>query len=238
MEWLDFRINARLGHLKPSDIEIIYALIAQIDAVKNSWYLSEKLSPRAIERLTHSVIITSRGASNRIEGNYLSDEQVENLYNQVSIQDLKSRDEQEVVGYLQVLEFIFNHYQEFPLTEYSVLTVHRDMLNYVQKDMHHRGVYKTVSNRVEERDQRGKVVGVIFEPTPPYLVKKEIQELIYWFDWALQNSTKHPLIVIANFIFEFLVIHPFQDGNGRTSRLLTNLMFIKAGLSVYYSGIS
>ncbi len=229
MEWLDYRVNARLNKVNASDIETIYALIAEIDAVKNSWYLSEKLSPRTIERLTQSVIITSTGASNRIEGNKLTDQEVEDLYKNMNVKKFKDHDEQEVVGYLQILEYIFSHYADLPITEFNILSIHRDMLTYTQKDLHHRGSYKSGSNRVEARDQSGNLVGIIFEPTPPYLVKKEMQELIYWFDWAITNTAKHPLLLIANFIFEFLAIHPFQDGNGRTSRLLTNLMLLRQG---------
>ena len=90
-----------------------------------------------------------------------------------------------------------------------------------------RGHYKIGSNRVEAHDKSGNLIGIIFDPTPPYLVQKEMHELIDWYLWALENKIKHPLILIANFIFEFLAIHPFQDGNGRTSRLLTNLMLLQ-----------
>jgi len=91
--------------------------------------------------------------------------------------------------------------------------------------------YKFGSNRVEAKDQSGNMVGVIFDPTPPHLTQKEMQELVGWYDWAITEKFKHPLILIANFIFEYLAIHPFQDGNGRTSRLLTNLMMLQQGYS-------
>lgn len=101
------------------------------------------------------------------------------------------------------------------------------MLIYSDKDSRHKGHYKFGSNRVEAKDQTGHIVGVIFDPTPPYLVQKEMQELILWYHWAISNKIKHPLILIANFIFEYLAIHPFQDGNGRTSRLISNLMLLQ-----------
>jgi Fic family protein len=103
------------------------------------------------------------------------------------------------------------------------------MLFYSEKDTSHKGYYKVGSNRVEAKDQSGNIVGVIFDPTPPYLVKKEMQELIDWYNWAMATKAKHSLIIIANFVFEYLAIHPFQDGNGRTSRLLTNLMLLQQG---------
>lgn len=225
----DFRVNIRLNNLKPADIEQVYALIAEIDAIKNSWYIAKRISPRIIQRLTQSVIVTSTGASNRIEGNRLTDQEVEALYKNLRIQKLKTRDEQEVAGYLQMLEFVFNHYQQIPISESYILQIHSEMLGYSDKDQGHKGHYKVGSNRVEARDDSGNVIGVIFDPTPPYLVAKEMHELVDWYNWAIENKVKHPLIVIANFIFEFLAIHPFQDGNGRASRLLTNLMLLQQG---------
>lgn len=225
--WKDYRVNERIEHLPAADIEAIYAKIATIDGVKNSWQLTQRLSPQLIERLTQSVIITSTGASNRIEGNQLSDQEVEQLYKKLRIKKLKSRDEQEVAGYLEMLQFIFTDYSHVAITESNILQIHKKMLDHSDKDRGHKGHYKIGSNRVEAKDQSGNIVGIIFEPTPPYLVKKEMHELIDWYHWALKNQIKHPLILIANFIFEFLAIHPFQDGNGRTSRLLTNLLLLQ-----------
>lgn len=229
MDWKDFRINVRLNTLKSSDIEKAYTLISEIDAVKNSWHLTKRLSPQIIQRLTQSVIITSTGASNRIEGNRLTDEEVEALYKNMRIKKLKTRDDQEVVGYLEMLTFIFMNYKDIQITESYILQIHQKMLLYSEKDAGHKGRYKVGSNRVEAKDESGNIIGIIFDPTPPYLAKKEMQELIDWYVWALDNKIKHPLILIANFIFEFLAIHPFQDGNGRCSRLLTNLMLLQQG---------
>lgn len=228
MNWKIFRLTTRLN-LKPESIEKIYAAIATIDGVKNGWKFTESLMPQTIEQLMHSVIVTSTGSSNRIEGNKLTDQQVEDLYRDLRIKKFKTRDQQEVAGYLEVLELIFAHANDMVLTENSILNLHADLLRHTEKDLHHKGRYKTGSNRVEAKDHTGAVVGVIFDPTPPYLVKKEMQELIDWYQWATTNNLKHPLILIANFIFEFLAIHPFQDGNGRTSRLLTNLMLLQKG---------
>jgi Fic family protein len=228
MNWQDFRLQKRLN-LNPLIIEEIYQIISEIDGVKNSWKITQKLQPQTIERLTRSVIVTSTGASNRIEGNRLTDIEVENLYKNLRVKKFKTRDEQEIAGYLQCLESIFNNYQDINISESSILRLHNDMLIFSEKDSRHKGIYKFGSNRVEARDNAGNVIGIIFDPTPPYLVKKEIQELIDWYIWNIDHRVKHPLIVIANFIFEYLAIHPFQDGNGRTSRLLTNLMLLKQG---------
>ena len=226
MVWENFRVNKRLN-LSSTIVEKVYSGIAEIDAVKNSWQITEKLLPQTIEKLTNSVIITSSGSSNRIEGNTLNDKEVENLYKNLRIKKFKTRDEQEVAGYLQCLETVFNSYESIPITESSILQLHQSMLKYCEKDERHRGQYKFGSNRVEAKDRKGDIVGVIFDPTPPHLVRKEMQELISWYNWALEAKIKHPIILIANFIFEFLAIHPFQDGNGRTSRLITNLMLLQ-----------
>lgn len=226
MDWRTFHLTKRLN-LNPNSVEAVYALIADIDAVKNSWQTTERLLPQTIQRLTYSVIVTSTGASNRIEGNRLTDKEVEGLYKQLRIKKFRTRDEQEVAGYLEVLELILDNYNEIHISESTILQLHASMLAHSDKDARQRGHYKFGSNRVEAKDSNGMVVGIIFDPTPPFLVSKEMRELIEWYHWALENKIKHPLIIIANFIFEFLAIHPFQDGNGRTSRLLTNLMLLK-----------
>jgi len=226
--WQKFRLTTRLN-LNPAIVEQVYSLIAEIDAVKTGWKLTGKLLPQTIERLTHSVIVTSTGASNRIEGNRLNDREVEALYQKLRIKKFRTRDEQEVAGYLEMLERVFENYRDMPVTESSILQLHQDMLRHSEKDGRHKGQYKFGPNRVEARDRGGKVIGIIFDPTPPHLVAKEMQELVDWHDWALNGGLKHPLILTANFIFEYLAIHPFQDGNGRTSRLLSNLMLLRHG---------
>ncbi len=228
MNLKNFRLNTRL-ELKPKIIEQVYSLISQIDTVKNSFAITGNILPQTISRLTASVIVTSTAASNRIEGNKLSDDEVEKLYKNLRIKKFKTRDEQEVAGYLECLESIFENYNEIKITESRILGLHDQMLQYSEKDSRHKGQYKFGSNRVEAKDKKGNLVGVIFDPTPPHLVKKEMQELVAWFNEANHERARHPLILIANFIFEYLAIHPFQDGNGRTSRLLTNLLLLKFG---------
>lgn len=228
VDWQNFRLSTRLQ--LPTDIvEKLYQMIAAIDAIKNTFRLTNKLLPQTIERLTQSVIVTSTGASNRIEGNRLLDDEVESLYQRINTRSFKTRDEQEVAGYLKVLESIFENYSDISIKESFILQLHRDMLSFSNKDQGHKGRYKSSHNRVEARGNKGSILGIIFNPTPPYLTQKEMQELITWYEWAIKERFKHPLILIANFIFEYLAIHPFQDGNGRTSRLLTNLMLLQNG---------
>ena len=228
MDWRDFRLSQRL-QLSPALTETLYAMIAEIDTVKNTHALTNRLLPQTIERLTQSVIVTSTGASNRIEGNRLSDKEVEALYRTMRIKSFKTRDEQEVAGYIEMLERIFEHHTDIPVTENQILQLHGDMLAYSEKDQRHKGQYKFGPNRVEAKDQSGNVVGIVFDPTPPHLIATEMRDLIGWYQWATTEKFKHPLLLIANFAFEYLAIHPFQDGNGRTSRLLTNLMLLQHG---------
>jgi Fic family protein len=228
MDWQDDRLSRRL-RFDADQTEALYGTLSEIDAIKNAFRLTDKLLPQTITRLTQSVIVTSAGASNRIEGNQLTDDEVEALYRNLRIQKFKTRDEQEVAGYLEMLERVLGHHRDMPLTESLILQLHGDMLVHSDKDQRQRGVYKFGPNRVEAKDQSGKVVGVIFDPTPPHLTPKEMQELVSWYQWADKESYKHPLLRIGNFIFEYLAIHPFQDGNGRTSRLLTNLLLLQQG---------
>ncbi len=228
MDWQSDRLSKRLT-FSPKRTEELFTVLAEIDAIKTAFRLTGKLAPQTITRLTQSVIITSTGASNRIEGNRLSDEQVEALYRNLHIRKFKTRDEQEVAGYLEMLERVLESYGEMPLSESLVLQLHRDMLQHSDKDERQRGAYKFGPNRVEAKDAQGNVVGVVFDPTPPHLTPKDMQELVEWYQWADKAKFKHPLIRIGNFIFEYLAIHPFQDGNGRTSRLLTNLLMLQHG---------
>lgn len=228
MDWQTERLSKRLT-FSPERTEEVYAILSEIDAVKNAFRLTDRLLPQTINRLTQSVIVTSTGASNRIEGNRLSDAEVEALYLNLHIRKFKTRDEQEAAGYLEVFERILESYADMPLTEALILQLHRDMLKHSDKDERQRGAYKFGPNRVEAKDQSGDVIGIIFDPTPPHLTPKEMQELTQWHKWADENKFKHPLIRIGNFVFEYLAIHPFQDGNGRTSRLLTNLLLLQQG---------
>lgn len=228
MVWENSRLSKRLS-LEAPIIEQLYRMLTQIDTVKNTYQVTRHLLPQTLQKLTQSVIVTSTGASNRIEGNLLSDQEVQGIYKNMRIRSFKSRDEQEVVGYLNILQTVFSTPESFSLKESSILAIHQEMLAYSDKDQRHKGQYKFGPNRVEAKDHEGNVIGVMFDPTPPYLVAKEMQELTAWYQWAKDTLFKHPLILIANFIFEYLAIHPFQDGNGRSSRLLTNLMLLQEG---------
>ena len=207
----------------------LWALVSQIDELKGRFVGGASLNPQILGRLKKSVLVTSTGASTRIEGAKLSDEDVEKLMRGLSMQKFKDRDKQEVRGYYELLENVFGAYKKIPFSESSIQHLHRELLKYVEKDTFHRGNYKKVENQVEMIDDAGASVAVVFATTPAWLTGKEMQELVEWTQNAIVEKKIHTLILIANFIVEFLKIHPFQDGNGRMSRILTNLLMLQHG---------
>jgi Fic family protein len=180
-------------------------------------------------RLKKSTLITSTGASTRIEGAKLSDEDIEKMMRGLSMQKFADRDKQEVRGYYELLNNVFESWKHIPFSESTVKHFHKELLKYVEKDKLHRGEYKKVENKVHMVDDRGKSVGVLFDTTSPYLTPKEMLELMEWTKENLETKEFHPILVIGNFLVEFLNVHPFEDGNGRISRILTNLLLLKCG---------
>lgn len=219
------RFDQRLRLLPPA----ILTAIAEIDELKGRWVGGVQLNPQTLARLRQSVLVTSTGASTRIEGARLSDEEIEKLMRGIAVQRFADRDRQEVTGYFELLQHVFASWQEIPLREGAIKHFHKELLKYVEKDTLHRGDYKKIDNKVHMIDAAGQSIGVLFDTTPAYLTPFAMQELTAWTAKALQTSTYHPLLVIGNFLVEFLQIHPFQDGNGRLSRILTNLLMLKAG---------
>lgn len=207
----------------------IWLKIAQIEAIKGKWDGSTKLNPQVLGRLKKSVLVTSTGASTRIEGSKLSDEDVEKMLRGISIQKFSNRDEQEARGYYELLQNVFNSWESLVFNENLIKHFHKELLKYVEKDVDHRGEYKKKENAVTMINEEGESVGTLFETTPAYLTPKEMFELVDWTKKTLEQNLYHPLLVIANFLVEFLNIHPFEDGNGRLSRILTNLLFLEHG---------
>lgn len=207
----------------------LWAIINQIDELKGRWIGGAEINPQALGRLKRSVLVTSTGASTRIEGAKLSDEDIEKMMRGLSMQKFTDRDKQEVQGYYELLENVFNSYSKIPFSESSIQHLHKELLKYVEKDKLHRGEYKKGENRVEMVNQAGESIGVLFDTTPAWLTSKEMLELVEWTKEAFVLKEIHPLLIIANFLVEFLNIHPFTDGNGRLSRVLTNLVMLQAG---------
>lgn len=207
----------------------ILTKIARIDELKGRWTASANLNPYLLGRLKKSVLITSTGASTRIEGAKLTDEDVEKLMQGIAVQKFADRDKQEVQGYYELLKNVFDAWEHVKFSENSIKHFHQELLKYVEKDQLHRGEYKQGENRVEMVDSKGRRIGVVFDTTPAYLTPKQMQELVEWTQSTLKNKIYHPLLVVGNFLVEFLNIHPFADGNGRISRILTNLLLLKEG---------
>lgn len=217
--------DKRISEIPPQ----LLTLLTQIDTCKGQWMGGVHLGPQVLGRLKRSVLATSTGASTRIEGALLSDSDVEKMMRGLKIQRFSDRDKQEVKGYYELLQSVFESWQNMSLSEGTIKQFHRDLLKYAQKDTRHRGDYKKQENQVVMIDEAGQSIGILFKTTPAYLTPKEMQELMEWTINAFQEKKYHPLLVIGNFLVEFLNIHPFQDGNGRLSRVLTNLLLLKAG---------
>ncbi len=221
--------SRKFDHRIKSPEPHIVALLAAIDEVKGQFKAGLRMSPQAITSLKKSVLITSAGASTRIEGAKLNDEEVEKVMQGLSVSKFADRDSQEVQGYLETLQNVFDSYQSPPLRESTIKSLHKELLKYSNKDDIHRGDYKKTENTVGVLGADGKIARIMFETTPAYLTPKEMTELVDWTYEALENNRFHPLLIIANFIIEFLKIHPFEDGNGRLSRVLTNLLLLRSG---------
>lgn len=216
----------------------VLTLISEIDEFKGAWRALGQLAPEQLNSLRRVATIESIGSSTRIEGSKLTDQQVEALLSNLEIQKFRSRDEQEVAGYAEVMNTIFQHYSDIPLTENYIKQLHRDILQYSEKDNRHRGEYKKHTNHVEAFDAAGKSLGVVFETASPFDTPFRMEELVAWTNEAIEKKTLHPLLITSVFIVVFLAIHPFQDGNGRLSRVLTTYLLLSLGYAyVPYSSL-
>ncbi len=216
----------------------VLGLIAAIDEFKGAWRALGMLAPERLHALRQVAAIESIGSSTRIEGSKLSDRQVEELLSNLSVKTFASRDEQEIAGYSAVMETVFDSWEAIPVTENHIRQLHRDLLQFSDKDQRHRGTYKTASNSVAAFDGDGRQAGIVFETASPFETPRLMRELVTWTRDELESSRLHPLLVIAGFVVKFLAIHPFQDGNGRLSRILTTLLLLRAGYAyVPYSSV-
>lgn len=213
-------------------------LISELDEFKGQWRMMHTYSPEKLTSLRRTATIESVGSSTRIEGSKLSDRQVEELLGRLQITEFKTRDEQEVAGYAYVMDQVFDAFEQIPVTENMIGQLHQDLLRYSTKDERHRGSYKTLPNHVAAFDADGREVGIVFQTTSPFDTPREMEALVAWFTKAERERTLHPLLLIGCFVVVFLAIHPFQDGNGRLSRVLTTLMLLRAGYAhVPYSSL-
>ena len=216
----------------------ILGLIAELDEFKGAWRALGTIAPERLSALRRVAAIESIGSSTRIEGSKLSDREVEKVLSNLEITSFATRDEQEVAGYAETMELIFQSWEEITPTENHVKQLHRDLLKHSEKDAYHRGEYKTQPNSVAAFDATGKEIAILFETATPFDTPRLMTEAVDWVREGIENRQLHPLLVTAIFIVVFLEIHPFQDGNGRLSRILTTLLLLRAGYAfVPYSSL-
>ena len=216
----------------------ILSLIAKIDEFKGAWRALGVLAPDRLSALRRVATIESVGSSTRIEGSRLSDREVEQLLSNLQISSFATRDEQEVAGYAELMDLVFSSWQDIPCTENHIKQLHQILLRYSEKDSWHRGNYKTNSNSVAAFDENGAQIGIVFQTATPLDTPRLMTELVTWVQEERETGLLHPLLIIAMCVVVFLEIHPFQDGNGRLSRVLTTLLLLQAGYAyVPYSSL-
>ena len=221
-------------HISPE----ILRLIARIDEFKGAWRALGTLAPDRLTALRRVATIESIGSSTRIEGSKLTDREVEKLLSNLAIQAFETRDEQEVAGYAELMDLAFNSWRDIPFNENHVKQLHQILLSHSEKDSRHRGQYKTHSNSVAAFDENGDQIGIVFETATPFDTPRLMAELVAWVNDERDKAQLHPLLIISIFVVVFLEIHPFQDGNGRLSRVLTTLLLIDLGYAyVPYSSL-
>ena len=234
-------MDVKMEFLKTTTVRItpeILSLIAEIDEFKGAWRAIGRIAPERLSGLRRVATIESVGSSTRIEGARLTDREVEMLLANIRVGSFTTRDEQEVAGYAEVMETIFNAYEAISFTENHIRQLHRDLLAHSIKDERHRGAYKTLSNNVEAFNEQGESLGIVFETASPFDTPRRMEELIAWLDKQGREKRLHPLLIVAIFVVVFLEIHQFQDGNGRLSRILTTLLLLRAGYAyVPYSSL-
>jgi len=214
----------------------IVKLIAEVDEFKGFWKGMQSLSAENLSALRVLATIESIGSSTRIEGAQLSDPEVSALLDGLDMRSFRSRDEQEVAGYAKTIQLIYDSYEQIDLTENNIKYLHKVLLQFSTKDEWHLGEYKQHPNHVAAFDSDGNQVGIIFETAPPAQTPLLMESLVDLTRNRLSNEDVHPLLTIGDFILRLLAIHPFQDGNGRLARVLTNLMLLQSGYDfVQYS---
>ena len=227
--------------LRPDTIQItpeVLSVIASIDEFKGAWRFLGSLAPDRLSALRRVATIESVGSSTRIEGSTLSNRQVEELLSNLAVRTFATRDEQEVAGYAELMDLVFSSWQDIPFTENHIRQLHQILMRHSEKDSWHRGNYKTHSNSVAAFGGNGAQIGIVFQTASPFDTPRLMTELVSWVNGDREAGRLHPLLVIGLCVVVFLEIHPFQDGNGRLSRVLTTLLLLQAGYAyVPYSSL-
>jgi len=200
--------------------------LSQLDRFDAQWQAIERREKQTLKELKSIATVRSIGSSTRIEGSHLSDKEVEVLIGNLDISRLTDRDEQEVAGYYDALNMVGESYRDISISESSIKHLHNTLMRHSTKDGYHKGNYKINSNRVERTEADGTKIPIFETTSPGWATQDAMAQLTEWYN---NDSTTHPLIRAAIFVYEFLSIHPFQDGNGRLSRLLATLLLLKSG---------
>jgi Fic family protein len=200
--------------------------LSHLDRFDASWNSIEKREGASLKQLKSIATVKSVGASTRIEGSKMSDDEVAVLIDKIDITHLELRDQQEVVGYFETLDTITDNFAAIEITESQIKGLHNLLLKHGEKDAWHRGQYKQHSNAVEATLSNGSKQLIFRTTDPGFPTQDAMNRLIDWYE---QDTNTLPLIKTALFVYEFLSIHPFQDGNGRLSRLLASLLLLKNG---------
>lgn len=205
----------------------IVTMLSQIHEFKGEQNLFIEAQSDTLTQLVEIAKIQSTEASNKIEGIFTSDERLKKLVTNKTTP--RSRNEQEIAGYRDVLSTIHDSYEFIPVRPSIILQLHRDLYKFSGKSIG--GAYKNADNVIAEEDNEGNRF-IRFQPIPARETPKSIEALCDAFDDAIARNEADPLLIIPMFILDFLCIHPFNDGNGRMSRLLTLLLLYRAGYIV------
>ena len=204
----------------------IVALLTQIHEFKGEQNLFIEANSDTLTQLVEIAKIQSTEASNKIEGIYTSDERLKKIV--LDKTTPRTRNEQEIAGYRDVLATIHESYEYIPLRPAMILQLHRDLYKF--SGMSIGGNYKNSDNVIAETDAEGNSF-VRFQPVPAWETAEAIDMACQTYDQAVQAGAD-PLLMIPMFVLDFLCIHPFNDGNGRMSRLLTLLLLYRSGYIV------
>ena len=202
-------------------------LISMIHEYRGKQTLFSKAKKDVLKTLLEIAVIQSTDASNRIEGIFTSDERLKELVTQKA--EPTTRNEKEIAGYRDVLATIHENYEFIPVTPNTILQLHRDLYSFQASGIG--GHWKNSDNVIAETDQFGKK-RVRFTPIPAFETPEAVERLCETYHEAVQQEVYDPLLLSILFVFDFLCIHPFNDGNGRMSRLLTLLLLYRQGYIV------
>ncbi len=205
----------------------IVTMLSQIHEFKGEQNLFIEAKADTLTQLMEIAKIQSTEASNKIEGIFTSDDRLKKLVSNKTMPH--SRNEQEIAGYRDVLATIHENHDFIPIRPSIMLQLHRDLYKFSGKSIG--GTFKSADNVIEEERANGERF-VCFHPVPAWETAESIESICAALDDARNNSDADPLLVIPMFILDFLCIHPFNDGNGRMSRLLTLLLLYRAGYIV------